>query len=301
MKKIFLTAAAAVALSGGLYADTISSVGPTSGSLTAFPTLPLTTTAYSATPPYPATGNPFWNNPSYDTFGTGLSTTQHMANIGYLLTDTGAFATTAINVIPGDSVSQDFVGAGGVDPSGFSITQTAASENIALIFAAGGGDNTGQAPSATQVGTEIGYYTGTFTSATASNSTILYGNLSNTTTALSATNFSPTASYGFFAIVCYAQGGCETYTSTQGNFAAFGGAGFAGDTWNHFALFTTTNGNIVVGFTGQNGLYNENQGDFQDAVIEITNTSVPEPGTVGIIGLGLAGLGVLGRRRLAKK
>jgi hypothetical protein len=60
-------------------------------------------------------------------------------------------------------------------------------------------------------------------------------------------------------------------------------------------------GNYVVGFTGQNGLFGEGHGDFQDVVIELSASTVPEPGTIAIMGLGLAGLGILGRRRFAKK
>jgi len=295
MKTIILVAVGAIALSGSSL-DTVT--GSAGTSVTAFPsTFGASTQAFiSGTQWTSAVPTPFWNNPSDDMFGTGTTTVMHDANIGYLLTDTGGFATTSISpILPGDSVTGDYVAgtSGATDPT-FTMVRTAAAENIALIFASGGmnGVNGGTV--------QIGYYVG-------ATQTVLYNSVTNTNSALAAMAFNPSGNYGFYAIVCYpGTTQCETYFSGQANTGpTFGnqtpGVPVTGDTWNHFALFQTANGNWVIGFTEQNGYYGENYGDFQDVVLEITSAATPEPGTIAIMGLGLAGLGLLGRKRFTKK
>jgi hypothetical protein len=298
MKNFFLTAAVAVALSGGLYADTLS--GTSTGAWTPFTTpAPSSTAIWTGFGTQPTIssvntpiGNPFWNNPADNAFGTVSGQTAHLGNIGYLLTDTGAYATTTINVLPTDTMTggEEYVGAGpaaGTDPSSFSFVRGITSENIALLFADGGDDPT----------TTIGYYSGStytpvFTGGGALANPVL--------TPQAGSTFGATGTFGFYAIVCYSVSDCDTYTSGNGNSGPDTGTTF--NNWNHFALFQTAAGNWVVGFTEQEGEYGEGIGDFRDVVFEVsTNASVPEPGTIGIFGLGLAGLGVLGRRRFAKK
>lgn len=300
MNKLFLVAAGAVALSGSLFADTITGTSTAGASTLTTVVTPITGTSTwtsNGTQPNPAVnGNPFWNNPSDDTFGTGTTAQQHMANVGYLLTDTGAFSTSTVgHPLGSDTVATDYQNTDGSDPTSFNIVRTISAETITLLFASGGLD-TGNTPSATGANgafTQIGYYSGT--SYTGSNGTILYNSVGPTpiTTPGSAAAFNATGTYGFFAVVCYAVNSCETYT-TNGNTGPYSAA------WDHFAAFQTAAGNWVIGFTAQNGLFGEMQGDFQDVVFEISS-AVPEPGTIAIMGLGLAGLGVLGRRRFAKK
>jgi hypothetical protein len=281
-----------------MFADTITG-SSTAGASTFTPvTTPITGTGVwqsNAINPYGANGNgnPFWNNPSDDSFGTGTGNTPHLANVGYLLTDSGAFATTSIGHPLGtDTLSGDYQNTDGTDPTSFNFVRTLTSETITMLFADGGLD-TGATPTSTNQYTQIGWYTGT--SYTGSNGTVLYNSVADTTTVGSAVAFNPTGTYGFFAIVCYGgANNCETYT-TNGNSGAFGAL-----PWDHFAAFSTAAGNTVIGFTAQNGLFGEAEGDFQDVVFEV-NTVSPEPGTIAIMGLGLAGLGVLGRRRFNKK
>jgi hypothetical protein len=125
--------------------------------------------------------------------------------------------------------------------------------------------------------------------------------------------------YGFYATVCYnfTGGVCTqsvTYTTGAGNFSTgfTAGAQFLGALgWNHFALFELASGQEVLGFTDTPYALSTNvqgEGDFQDVVLGLIgnppnnfSSGAPEPGTIAIMGLGLAGLGLIGRRRFAKK
>ena len=331
MNKFFL-AAAGVLLSGGLFADTI---GGGTGSLGAFTGPTGSTTGSVPTPAWNGNGGPisspalFWNNPSDDAFmvsggmltlfsnnGIPPSTqAQHLSNIGYLLTDTGSFAGTAA-ILGSDSITggTQYVGANGADPTSFSFARSATAENIALLFASSNENGV-----ATYGTTTIGYYSGASCTAGANNigctnGTQLLGSVANAYTAAAGaselnqafpTNGVLNNGYGFYAVVCYTAGvstSCETYTSSGPNFLANGSSlGIPAADWDHFAVFQTAAGNWVVGFTSQAKRYGEGLGDFQDVVLELSNASIPEPGSIAILGLGLAGLGVLGRRRFAKK
>jgi hypothetical protein len=96
-------------------------------------------------------------------------------------------------------------------------------------------------------------------------------------------------SYGFYVTVCYGGGFCETYTTGNGNTGNESGA--AG--WNHFALFQLASGNYAMGFTAADADVGEGLGDFNDVVVELQ--AIPEPGTIGTLALGLAGLALFAR------
>jgi hypothetical protein len=204
-------------------------------------------------------------------------------NIGYVLTDSGGLAGTT-PVLGTESVLSDFTAEDGGDPAAFDFVSQQTDYEITLLFA----DSSFDTGSST-VGTVFGYYVG------ATLTPIYTIGLTSEPTATEA--FDPTTagnSYGFYATVCYALGVCETYTTGEGNSGnSIGGAG-----WNHFALFELTDGNHVIGFTGQNGFYGEALGDFNDVVVEIK--AVPEPSTLAIAAAGLVVLfGRIARRRPA--
>jgi PEP-CTERM motif len=286
MKKLWIVSAAVVALSGSMFADTVTSA---TGTFSAFPVgfaPPIVWTSNAG--PVTTGGTPFWNDPS-DDVGVGGS---HLMNVGYALTDTGGFATTPA-LLGLDNVSQQLTN-GGLDPAAFNFVRNATAYNINLLYASSGLD-TGASGSGVK-GTVFGYYVG-------STFTPLY-TVGVTTTPGAKQAFSPGGSgtaYGFYATVCYSTtvGDCATYTTGAGN----SGSNTGGAAWNHFALFNLGSSaqNYVIGFTGQNGMFGENIGDFQDVVIELSQASVPEPGTVAVMSLGLAALGLLGRRRFLKK
>jgi hypothetical protein len=198
----------------------------------------------------------------------------------------------------------------------FSFMSQATAFNIALLFADSGND-TGSAPG----GTVFGTYTETATNSGVFTLTPLTSASDDVTGATTiATNDviggGAGAFYGFYATVCYqvSSGACTqsvTYTTGAGNFTTNEGSGtmFAGALgWNHFALFELASGEEVIGFTDTPfslATNTEGLGDYNDIVVGLTGNSAinftPEPGTIGIMGLGLAGLGLIGRRRFAKK
>lgn len=295
MKRYLFIVAAVVVLAGSMLADTVVCPACVGGTYSAFPaTFSLSTKAFTGSDPGLASPV-FWNNPSDDTgIGPGQSGS-HMMNVGYVLTDSGGVTGTP-SVIGSDSVTSDFVATGGADPGAFAFVRNATAYNVVLLFA-DSGMNTGGNPYAGVVGSQIGYYVGgTYTP--------LYNlGLTLSPTGSEAFTAGLGTQYGFYDTICYAASGgfCtsfETYTSGNGNYGTSNG----GAAWNHFALFQLASGNYVIGFTGQNGLYGEDTGDFQDTLIELQAiVSAPEPGTVAIMGLGLAALGLVGRRRFGRK
>jgi hypothetical protein len=275
MKPILVAFAAVFALSGSVLADAVTSA---TGSFSAFPTGfgGSTPTWVSASIQPATTGSPFWNDPSDDS-GTGGS---HMMNVGDVLTDSGGLSGTP-SVLGSDSVTEDFIAAGGADPTAFNFVSSGTAYNIGLLFARSSLD-TGNA---TQ-GTVFGYYVG-------NTLTPLY-TVSDTNSPTGTMLFDPTTagnSYGFYATVCYGPGSCETYTTGNGNSGVVSGA--AG--WNHFALFELASGDYAMGFTAADAMAGENFGDFNDVVVEIQGA--PEPGTIGIMALGL---GFFAVRRILK-
>lgn len=309
MKKLLVLSAAVVVLSGSMFADTVNNLGSAAG-FTAIPTTTSFTsgmTAWSSSFITTNVQSPFWNNPSQDSLVNG-----HLANVGDVL----AGLATGTNLIGGDLTG--FVGTGDTvhgnyyaatggsgDPNtggsaetvngmsgmttslAFNLTRNAAAYNIALLFA----DSSFDTGSGT--GTVFGTYTGSGSSITLNQLFQPANHTSGPIVPEGALNAS--GNYGFYATVCYSAGNCETYTTGNGNFGTATGA----QAWNHFALFQLASGSYVLGFEDANGMFTEGIGDFNDIVVELV--AVPEPGTVAIMGLGLAALGLLGRRRLVRK
>jgi len=363
MKKIWLLTAGLVALSGGMFADSIWS-----GSAGSLNNVPTTASFVAATPSFPdsSTTNtqvPFWNNPSPDS----INGSNNITNVGDVLsgyvTGTNLIGSNLVQsggsaLVPGASGATNFningqyfaytatdSTAGGGDPvttnTGdtstkitpsleFSFMSTATAYNIAMLYAAPSTLNAGPASSggpATMFGTYILTSTGcppatfcTFTPTVVDGAVTAKTSGTPTTLYASDTLYGSGTVYGFYATVCYTWNGsgCTgwvTYTTGDGNFStgmASGNGELGALGWNHFALFELANGEEVLGFTDSpwapGTLYGtQGIGDFSDAVVGLTppvsfiESGVPEPGTIAVMGLGLAGLGLIGRRRLANQ
>ena len=294
-------------------------------------------TAYTGGPVNPTnTQAPFWNNPSEDSRYDGhyANAGDVLAGVATNSNLIGTNLTGTTGTIAGDLATQIngsyYAYIGGSDPVNtatptiaagisaetttplaFSFLSNATAYNIAVLFA-DSSLNTGLAPSATV----FGYYTGN--SAGSLTLTPLDGAVANDPTGALitlATNdtLEPDGSvYGFYATVCYQITGAActesvTYTTGAGNYSTNMSAGnqfLGGLGYNHFALFELASGAEVLAFKDYPwalGTTNnkEGVGDFNDVMIELTpnNVGVPEPGTIDIVGLGLAALGLafLGR------
>jgi hypothetical protein len=282
---------------------------------------------------------PFWNNPSSDTInnhvanigdilaglttGTDLIGSNLVGGVGGNIN--GSYYSNPTTVGNGDpingvnSTGTITVNGGGsqavTDSASnleFSFQSTATAYNISLLFA----DSSLDTGSTTGVGSTFGYYT----EPTAGNYVLTAltaptDNISGTASSIASADTleANTVVYGFYDTVCYqaSAGVCTysvTYTTGAGNWStnASGNPYLGGLGWNHFALFELADGTEVLGFTDNpwgpgNANSTEGIGDFNDIVVALQPpTSTPEPGTIAVMGLGLAGLGLLGRRRFAK-
>lgn len=369
MKKPLLLSAALVALSSGMFADTLFSGNV--GSFQVITGTPISTYTNSQVVYGPANVNqsngqtPYWNNPSQDVTGLADATCTftgcapgggHVANVGDVLgglatgtdligsnlvgTPSGTNTSTSISgaYFQGTTGNGDFIstasptnvagmGTNTVVPNQeFSFVSQGTALQLSVIFAYSGLDcPVGTSPCNTGQYTSIGTYilaNGScgsnclFTPTVAVNG--VGQNLGTATTPVTDPNDNPTTAYGYYATVCYSFSGgvCNasiTYTTGAGNFTnSTNPALLNALDWNHFAFFDLANGQMVFGFedgltTSGATLGSEGIGDFNDVVFTVTGNQVlyssttPEPGTIAIMGLGLAGLGLIGRRRFAKK
>lgn len=339
MKKLWVLSAGLVALSGSMFADTVWS--GSSGSLISVPATSSITPAPAYGPPISTQNQaPFWNNPSGDTAALGhlaniggvlegVATQSDLIGSNLVGGVGGNVSGTYFSFATGDATT------GGGDPAGvtpntattqspsleFSFMSAATAFNVSVLFADSGLD--GGTGNAGGPGTVFGYYYG---SGAGIQLHQLGGTINNNSTGTSPQSLASGitldgsgAVYGLYATVCYVYSGTTctgsvTYTTGAGNYTtniAAGSQYLGALDWNHFAFFQLTNGEEVLGFEDTPFALGatfdtEGEGDFNDVVIGLIGNpavggSAPEPGTIAIMGLGLAGLGLIGRRRFVKK
>jgi hypothetical protein len=195
--------------------------------------------------------------------------------------------------------------------SSFSFIRQAASVEITLLYS----------NSSTNNNLEFGLYNASSTStALNSHDIVQQGGVTNLNSIIGTTYdvSNPFATYGIYARTCdvnAATGACPggnvvTYFSDVALNGVNGDTPAADVNHMHWALFQSgTNAAVyylaLEDFAIQSGTRNniEGYGDYNDLIIELNTSGVdpaPEPATISIVGLSLAGLGLLGRRKLKK-
>lgn len=310
MKTSFVVSLALFAGATGVFADVLNS-GASAATSTAFN----------------PTGS-FWNNNSSDVVNGSSA-----VNVGNFLNDTGAFALNGNVTLGCSTCGVNYMASGGQmyvnngntpdfvnnlnfvkQAGGVQITLLYANDsaNSLASFGLYDASNTANTLLLQGAGTNLNTSLGTtYTSGT------LFAGATNLGT-YDLSGGSPYANWGLFATMCTENAASVSQCSTDGDLVTYFMGALsalnAGQTpfdtaHEHFALFQAgTNANQYYAgvesfaFTAQNPTSSptEGYGDFNDLIFGVTtsiqNVATPEPGTIGIMGLGLAGLGILGRR-----
>lgn len=302
---------AAVTLFGSMaFADTLNTGGgfnTSTGTLGAF----NLGTQGSCTGGVCTDGTTFFNNTSGDVVNSSTA-----ANAGDFLSASGAFATPVSGC---STCGVNYMASGGQmytqtanSPnfaSAFSFIRQAASVEITILYANSSVNNNA----------EFGLYDASSQSNALNNHEIAQavGSNLNTMIGQSYNLTNNYASYGIYVRTCtvnaanHACPGANVVTdfSNVAMNSVNGDDPAADANHMHWALFQSgTNAAIYYlafeDFSLQSGTRNvtEGYGDYNDIILELDTTAsgVPEPATLSIVGLSLAGLGFLGRRKLKK-
>lgn len=303
--QLFLVAGALFA-GATAYADTLNTGGgfnTSTGTLSAFSLGTL-----GSCSPGCIDGSPFFDNTSGD-----LVAGTHLANAGDFLDALGSFAGGTNNLAGGGQMYTQTQAAGSPNyASAFSFIRQAASLSITILYANSSVNNNA----------EFGIYDASSQSNALNNHEIVQpitagSNLNN----LIGQTYNITQNYGVWGI--YARtcdvnaadhacpgGNVVTYFSNVALNGVNGDTTAADAAANHmhWALFQSgTNAAVYYlaledyAFQGaETRNVTEGFGDYNDLILRIDTSGVPEPATLSIMGLGLAGLGMLGRRKLKK-
>lgn len=225
----------------------------------------------------PFSGTPFWDNVSND--GNPKVTGGNNCNVGFWVSGTGNCSVTGFYA-GSPRTTGDFLGDG----------------TASILFTADGATNAVTAAvgvSALSATTEFGWFS---TTDPTTHHAIISGGAMGSTTTFSV----PSGDYGFYLSVIDPRPGqlvpSATYYSNTTD----------GLNRSHFALFDLGAGHYVLGIEDKQGdlsgkIPNWSDYDYNDLVIELTSTPVPEPGSALLLGMGLLGGAAMLRKRGKKQ
>lgn len=245
----------------------------------------------------PTPGTPYWNNASGDNPGPKLG------NIGWCLTGGNTVCNVAGN--PGTLPYYGLSGGGSVSDMFF--TSSGAPLTLSIL-----GIHTDQ--TSVSSGLDIfGYYV---VPASGSPTLVPLFNTSQAGTGSTTTlDLSSGTTYGFYLENIHGLGGADEsdiyfLTNSGLNYNTYQGSSNAGpDSYQHFAVFQTSDGYIigdVDGYAcanpaqqGQSSCIVPSEFDYNDVIIGIAPT-VPEPATFGLIGVSGLLLAMIVRRKMRR-
>jgi hypothetical protein len=293
------------------HADTLNNAAGFNQSSGAFSAFTLGTRGVCS--PGCTDGTPFFFNTSGDTVNGSTN-----ASVGDFLNASGSFGspvsgcpTCGVNYMASNGQMYTQAANSPNFATAFSFIRQAASLSITLLYANSSVNNNA----------EFGIYDASSQSNALNNHEVVQpiGALTNLNNMIGQT-YNITQNYGLWGV--YART-CDVNAANQacpgGNvvtyFSNVAMNGVNGDTpaadaaatHMHWALFQSgTNAAVyylaLEDFALTSGTRNvtEGYGDYNDIILRIDTSGVPEPATLSIMGLGLAGLGLLGRRKLKK-
>jgi hypothetical protein len=230
----------------------------------------------------PFQGTPFWDNVSKDGTQDGLG---NNCNVGFWVSGTGNCDATSF--YGGSFYANSPRATGGYLGQGAATFTMTADPDSTNTVAAGVGVSALSGDQPSKGSTEFGWFS--LDDRDAHHAMLVGGN---------AVSFEvPSGEYGFYLTVTDVRDGTKVTQFYSDQVDSLGRS--------HFVVFDLGDGHYVIGIEDKLGDPNDpysrlSDYDYNDLVVDMTTTTVPEPASVLLLGSGLVGLAKYARRRRAR-